>query len=120
MPTWHDVRIVTLEQVKQHLRLPLDSSCDDEADDLTLKLRQAHGLVLDYIARADDDDWTEEMLAWTKTTAPPAVQAAILRQVAHLWRFRGDDDDDGPTVDGTDLTPRVKQLLRMYRDPVIA
>lgn len=113
---WTDIEIVSLEQAKAHIRRP-DS---DEDDDLALKLVQAHGLVLDYIARASDDDWTATMQAWTDETAPPAVQAAVLRQFAELARFRGDDEDDRGAGDGTDLSPRVKQLLRMYRTPVIA
>lgn len=113
---WDDVEIVSLDQAKQHLRLPTTS---DEDEDLTLKLRQAHGLVFDYIARSADTAWTATMLAWDDSTAPAAVQAAVLRQFGDLVRFRGDDEDTNK-VDGTDLSPRVKQLLRMYRTPVIA
>ena len=44
-----------------------------------------------------------------------------LRQFGDLVRFRGDDDDPSEVkVDGTDLSPRVKQLLRLYRQPVLA
>ena|SRR5688500_3169900 len=113
---WDDVELVTLDQAKHHLR----GTVAEEDDDLLLKLRQAHALVLDYIARASDADWTAEMLAWTDASHPPAVGAAILRQFGDLARFRGDDDDTGSADDGLDLSPRVKQLLRMYRTPVIA
>src|SRR3954470_14309372 len=114
---WADVEIVSLEQGKAHIRRRDDT---DEDDVFELMLRQAHGLVLDYIARASDVVWTAVMLAWDDETAPPAVQAAILRQFADLARFRGDDEDDKGAGDGTDLSPRVKQLLRMYRTPVVA
>lgn len=117
---WDDYEIVTLAQGKEHLRL--GSSTDQDAD-LTLKLAQAHALVLDYIARPTDATWTATMATWvgSPSNAPRAVQAAILRQFADLVRFRGDDDDPVEArVDGTDLSPRVKQLLRLYRAPVLA
>lgn len=112
---WSDVEIVSLDQAKQHIRR---ANYTAEDDDWTLKLAHAHGLVLDYVYRAAIED---EMLTWDDDTAPKAVQAAILRQFGDLVRFRGDDDDPSEyRVDGTDLSPRVKQLLRMYRQPVIA
>jgi hypothetical protein len=117
---WDDFELVTLAQGKAHLRL--GSSTDQDAD-LELKLAQAHALVLDYIARPTDETWTATMDAWqgSPSTAPRAVQAAILRQFGDLVRFRGDDDDPSEArVDGTDLSPRVKQLLRFYRQPVLA
>lgn len=120
MPLWDDVEIVTLEQAKQHLRL---GSSTDQDDDLTLKLAEAHALVLDYIARPSDEDWTAEMEAWggSPPTAPLAVRAAILRMFGNLCRFRGDDDDPSEVrVDGHNLPARVKQLLSHYRDPVLS
>lgn len=117
LPTWDDVEIVSLAQAKQHLRIT--SSTEDA--DLALKLAQAHGLVLDYIARPSDADYLAEMEAWDDESAPKAVQAAILRQFADLCRFRGNDDDASEVrVDGNALSPRVKQLLKMYRDPALA
>jgi len=113
---WDDIEIVSLDQAKAHIRRD-DSS--DEDDLFELMLAQAHGLVLDYIDRPTDEDWHAEILAWDDESAPRAVQAAILRQFADLVRFRGDDEDTSK-VDGTDLSPRVKQLLRMYRTPVVA
>lgn len=111
---WSDVEIVSLAQAKQHIRV----TWTDEDRDLEMKLAQAHGLVLDYVERAAI---SEEMLTWDEDTAPKAVQAAILRQFGDLCRFRGDDDDSSEQdVDGNDLSPRVKQLLKMYRQPVIA
>jgi hypothetical protein len=115
MARWDDVEIVSLDQAKQHLKL---GSSTAEDDDLTLKLRQAHGLVLDYVYRVAIED---EMLEWDDETAPAAVQAAILRQFADLSRNRGDGDEaEEIKVDGNDLSPRVKQLLKLYRQPVIA
>lgn len=113
---WDDIEIVSLDQAKQHI----GETSTERDDDLKLKLAQAHGLVFDYIARFSDTAWTAEMLAWDDETAPKAVQAAVLRQFGDLVRFRGDDDDPGKREDGLDLSVRVKQLLRMYRTPVIA
>lgn len=120
MPLWDDVQIVTLEQAKQHARQP---STTEQDDDLTLKLAEAHALVLDYVADGKDATYLDEMVAWggSPETTPLAVRAAILRMYANLCRFRGDDDDPSEVrVDGHNLPPRVKQLLSMYRDPAIA
>lgn len=111
---WEDIEIVDLDTAKMHVRCT--TTDQDDLDEIYLA--QAHGLVLDYIARASDEEWTAEMLAWDSDTAPRAVQAAILRQFADLRRFRGDDDTE-PKFDAGFLSPRVKQLLLMYRDPVI-
>lgn len=111
---WDDLEFVTLEQAKARTGIT-DS---DRDDDLTMMLEEAHALVLDYIDRSADTEWHEAILAWTSETVPKPVRAAILRQFADLNRFRGDDDND--KADGLDLSPRVKQLLRLYRDPVVA
>jgi len=111
---FEDVELVTLDQAKVHAGIT-DS---DRDEDLTLKLEEAHALVLDYISRPDDD-WTAEMEAWDGDTAPRAVRAAVMRQFADLVRFRG-DDDDAAKVNGYDLSPAVAQLLRRYRDPALA
>lgn len=114
---WDDVEIVNLEQAKAHARI----TSSDEDDDLTLKLRQAHALVLDYVADSRDDDFIATMQTWDDTSAPAAVQAAIMRQFADLARFRGDDDVERVDVEiGNFLSPRVKQLLLLYRTPTIA
>lgn len=108
------VELVTLDQAKMHAGI----TDNDREEDLTLKLEEAHGLVLDYISRPDAD-WTAEMNAWDADTAPRAVRAAVMRQFADLVRFRGDDEDDAK-ANGYDLSPRVAQLLRRYRDPALA
>lgn len=112
---WDDVEIVSVDQAKQHARI----TSSDEDDDLALKLRQAHGLVLDYIDRPTDEDWHAELLTWDDSTAPAAVQAAILRMFQHLYRFRGDDEPQKPE-DGLGLPSHVTQLLRLYRTPALA
>lgn len=112
---WNDVEIVSLAQAKLHARI----TGNLEDDQLRLYLRQAHGLVLDYVVRPTDQAHIDELQTWDDESAPAAVQAAIMRQFAELARFRGDDEDVSK-VDGLDLSPRIKQLLRMYRDPALA
>jgi hypothetical protein len=117
MPTWTDVEIVTLGQAKQHAKITSDAANAD----LTLKLADAHAIVLDYVANGKDADYQDAMLIWDDETAPGAVRAAILRQFAELARFRGNDDDPSEVrVDGSRMAPRVKQLLNNYRTPSIA
>lgn len=111
---FEDVEIVTLAQAKAHAGI----TDTDRDEDLIAKLEEAHGLVLDYISRTDAT-WTATMEAWDGDSAPRAVRAAIARQFADLARFRGDDDDDAK-ANGYDLSPRVTQLLRRYRDPALA
>lgn len=111
---WDALELVPLEVAKDHLRV----TTSDEDEDIEVKLQQAQAMVLDYIDRPDDTDWHAEMLAWTATTAPKAVQAAIVRQLMDLRRFRGDDPPAGNA--GLFLSPWVAQCLRMYRDPVLA
>lgn len=119
MPLWDDVEIVSADQARQHARISEDEWSAEE-DDFTLKLLQAHALVLDAVLRPNDEDHEAEMLAWDEDSAPRAIQAAIMRQFKDLVRFRGDDEDLAGREDGNFLSPRVRQLLNLYRDPPLA
>lgn len=110
---------IELAHAKRYLRLPTLGSPDPQDEVLEPMLAQAEALVTGYIERPADDDWADEVAGWDEETVPPAIAAATLRLIADLWRFRGDDDDKN-TVDGNDLPPRVKQLLKRYRDPALA
>jgi hypothetical protein len=112
--------LVTLDQAKQHLKLPLDLDTEDE--DLALKLFVAHENVMDYLSQrvSDQDTWQETVDAWTADTAPQRVLAAILAEFAFLYRFRGDDDKAPPMPDGDVVCPAAKRLLLRYRDPALA
>lgn len=116
--------LVTLVQVKRHLRLPeaFDSPLSPEDEDLHAKLDQATELVLEYIARrASETAWADTIAAWTESTVPRVVQAAILRQTAEFYRFRGDDPaNETPVVNMGYLAPGVATLLHRLRDPVLA
>lgn len=116
---------------RRHLRLPETSATGSPAgspptpedDDLQLKVDHATEIVLDYIARPTDAAWTDEIAAWDAGSVPGSVQAAILVQLGELWRYRGDDAaNEQPTnpSGGDDLSPFVKNLLRRFRDPVVA
>jgi hypothetical protein len=113
---WDAVTIVTLDQAKRHMNQPLPETLDE---DYELKVRQAHAIVLDYVANNKADAYIADMLTWTIETAPAAVQAAIFRQFADLVSFRGDDDKQRDDL-GLSVSPRVKQLLRMHITPALA
>ena len=112
--------LITREQAIDHLRLPLtvDDVDSRTARDLSVKLAQAESIILDYLKvdPAAPPAWLEESGA-----VPPLVQAAVLVQLAELWRFRGDDTTDAAPVyaDGQ-LSPQVTNYLRRYRDPALA
>lgn len=112
------IEIVTLEQAKDHLKLPFGPT--DEDPDLQIKLYIAHELVIDYLTQKLDDDehdeWIETMDAWTETTAPKRVIGAILYQFAELYRYRG--DEAGPRAEPT-LAPALRLLLDRFRDPLV-
>ena len=78
--------------------------------------------MLDYVADAKSDAYVTEMEAWDDESAPRAVRAAILRTFGDLHRFRGNDDDpsEARVAGEFALSPRARQLLRLYRDPAIA
>lgn len=116
---------------RRHLRLaetsptgsPIGSPVTAEDQDLQLKIDHATEIVLDYIARPADADWTAEMSAWDDGSVPGSIQAAILMQLGELWRYRGDDaaSEQGSTLStGDDLSPMVKNLLKRFRDSVLA
>lgn len=115
-----DQELVTLEEVRRHLRLPVLAATPDEDEDLRMKLYAATAVVLEYLARPTDLAWTAELAAWTIDTVPRVVQAAILVQVAELSRFRGDDAGMTPTPNHGFLSPLVTALLHRYRDLTLA
>jgi len=113
--------LITLEQAKAHLRIDtLTTPTPDPGDfDILMKMTQAEAIILDYlkIAAVSPPLWSDE------TDCPPLVQAAILMQLAELYRFRG--DDPGTVVqspargEAGSLSPVIEGLLRRYRDPTL-
>lgn len=108
--------LVDLETFRRHLKL--DGAGTQEDATLSRMLDAATDVVLDYIARPDDEEWTATITAWTVETVPPRVSAAVLMQATELYGYRG--DNDGPTRDKGDLSPMIKALLRRVRTPVVA
>lgn len=111
--------LVTLDQLKAHLKL----SGTAEDDDLQMKLEQAQEMVISYVNQrvSDGDTWSVSVNAWTDETAPKVVLAAILRMAGHLYRFRGDDSaQDQPKMELGELPRDVTMLLYRHRDPALS
>lgn len=110
--------LVSLDNAKNHLQITTPDSLNDPMNvDLRVKLTQAEAIVLDYLKTYPTND--DGSLVWDELTVPGMVQAAILLQLAELWRFRG-DDTDGPSYLNGELAPPIANLLRRYRDPALA
>lgn len=110
--------LVTLDELKAHLKLPVDNA--DEDDDLTLKLHIASELVMDYLTQRleDVEVWEATVDAWTVTTVPRRVKGAILFEAGRLYRQRG-DDNEGQSGLGT-LSNYSRLLLDRFRDPAVS
>ena len=118
--------LITTQQAIDHLRLPLEvgSPASDVQSsmmrDLTMKIAQAEGLILDYlkVSLTSPPDWDADA-----GTVPLVVQLATLVQLGEVWRFRGDDPGAVAETAGFEdgqLSPQVTNYLRRYRDPAIA
>jgi hypothetical protein len=117
MPT-----LVTLAQAKAHLRVSdWGESPGPEDTDIQLKVNAATQMVITYIDRPDDEDWSEEIQSWDETTVPADIQAAVLFLVEYLYRFRGGDvASDVPKSPHGFLPPDVVNYLTRWRDPAVA
>lgn len=106
--------ILSLQEAKDHIQ----PGSQDADGDLQAKLDAAEAIVLDYI---NTTAWWRAITAtWVDSeTLPPLVRAAILLQLGELYRFRG-DDINGPVQTAGDLSPVVTNILRRYRDLVVA
>jgi hypothetical protein len=80
--------LISLYTAKDHI----GETSNVRDDDLEMKLLQAESIVLAYIARPSDADWTAMIAGWTEATLPKPVQAAILLMFGELYRDRGDED----------------------------
>lgn len=93
--------------------LKVSTAIPEIAAELGPKIDQATAIVIHYIKRPDH--------GWTMQTDPTAdyefaiVQAAILKVLANLWAFRGDDQQAS-----SPLSTDVVALLSMVRDPSLA
>lgn len=108
--------LVTYDQAVQHLRrqgaLELGVSPAEQEADLTLKIEQASAIVIAHLKRPGE---------WDVDSSPEddpefaIVQAAVLKVLGNLYRFRG-DDEKSPSPMSAD----VVDLLAMHRDPSLA
>jgi len=103
---------VTLAQAKSHLRI--DTPALDPGDvEIQLKLDQAEALI---VGRCNSTAWWRAVsVAWTASTVPLGVQAAILILLSHLYEHRGDDMAPDEFV-----WAAVDRLIALTRDPVLA
>lgn len=114
---------VTLQQVKDHLKIDVPTTpTPDPADaDLILKVEQAEAIVLDYleVPSTSPEDWT----TWTDRKTK-VVTSVVLMLVTELYRFRG--DDPGTIVQNTardpggSLSPVAEGLLRRLKPLALA
>jgi hypothetical protein len=101
--------LMALEDAIRTLKL---QDADPDEQDLALKLMQAEALVMNHIKRPDH--------GWTIDTDPETdhefgiVQAAILKVVVNLDKFRGDDEKPHDPLEG------VTAMLGPLRDPALA
>lgn len=114
--------LITLRMAITHCRAPFDESGDPDAIDEMNRLRNsATAICLSFIERDADD----QSPAWTDATNPETdhefsiLQAAILRMLLHLWRWRG-DDEKAPKWSKYNLPDDVEMLLNLIKDPTIA
>lgn len=103
---------ISLDMARRHTR----SQGVPDDDDLRLKTLQAEAIVLQHLkGNNGSPDWDE-------TTDPAVdtdfaiVQAATLKVLQNIYRFRGDDEKPSPSP----MSPDVVDMLSMMRDPTLA
>ncbi len=101
--------LVTLDQVKTHLHIPLDTT--DRDADVQDKAEQASSIILDYLKSRALAGWSDASLP-----VPGPVQAATLLLVANLDENRGDRD----MKNDADCWLAIERLLMRFRDPALA
>lgn len=118
--------IVTLEQLRDHLRLPASGSPPLDEADLQLRLDAATELVCHYIAdrHPADEDWIAEIESWGTgspvSDVPKVIVLAVLEQAAEFYRFRGDDPKPDRPEERGYLSPGVENLLSRYKNRAFA
>lgn len=112
--------LVTLDQAKQRIKVPISFADDD--DDLQLQLEIAHEVCLDFIAQRVSSlaTWQATVDTWTVDNCPRRVKGAILAQFVWLYSFRGDDKDTPARIEGAAICPESAALLMRLRDPALA
>jgi hypothetical protein len=104
-----DPLLVSFDEAKAHLQIR-DTDHDTE---ITAKLTQASEIVRDYLKKQNDP-------AWTETTAPAPIQAAVLLLLASLFEHRGDERATAGMDDDLHTWEAIGRLLVRFRDPALA
>lgn len=101
--------LVDLPTAKSHLRI---TDTDHDAD-VALKSKHATDIVADYLKTGADP-------AWTPTTVPLPVQAAVLYMLTHLYERRGDDmGNEAAGIGDKSVWESVDRMLARFRDPAV-
>lgn len=108
--------LITFDAAVNHLRqngVILDESPESpQTADLRLKMEQASAIVLIHLKRPAE---------WAVDTDPSddpefaIVQAAVLKVLGNLYRFRGDDEKASAPI-----SDDVLAMLSILRDPSLA
>ena len=112
------IYLESLDQAKRYLGLTWPNG-DPQDQELLAHIDIAEAAIADYLKVPTTPE---------KFAGNLVVRGATLRQLADLWRFRGDDAEtlaagnvssDHRTPDGY-LSPLVTSLLHRLRDPALA
>lgn len=96
-------RIVTLDEMKVHLRYELDPSNDSDVEPILLAAESA---VIDYISdEFDDFDY------------PESICMAVKLYAGYFDQFRGSDKE--APVNGNYMPQPCQALLYKYRQPTV-
>lgn len=108
--------LVDLYAVQKQLRWT-DTEVSAKHEELQSLIDQATAIVLAHCNTTAH--WRTITATWVdETTTPSTVKTAILKQVAYLDQYRGDEEQKAQPDDV--LAPGVRALLRFTSDPVVA
>lgn len=121
--------LVTLEQAKRHLYIPVSSTAHDE--DIADKIEEASAAVISYLKTNAAGFLDSSGLLVTDTSGnvatdspavhiPFQVRAATLQLLSALFENRGDDGGAASKFEPGYLPPAVTALLYPLRDPTLA
>ena len=111
--------LLSLPAAKRHLRIEPENTDDD--DDISVKIKEASAIVLDYIKAPDRErrDGEGAPKDWTEGTVPDTIRAAVELVLSKLFDDRNAGDEDNEVAMGY-LTPAITAILHRYRDPALA
>lgn len=103
--------LVSLDETKNHLHIPLASTHADE--DIALKIEIASDILLDFLklAAVPEGWYTEDSPPVLET--PALIKGVVLLMACELYTIR---ESSAANV----LSDEIKNILRRYRDPALA